>query len=448
MAVRKPMRAQARAASQPACPAPTTMTSYLEDFMTLQFKCGTIINLKILVIGAGGREHALCWKLAQSPQISKLYAAPGNPGIAEVATCLATAESIDPDLTVVGPEAPLAAGIVDQFRSKGRRIFGPTAAAARLEASKTFAKDFMIRAGIPTARYATVDTLEQARIRLRDFALPVVLKADGLAAGKGVIIANTQSEAEQGIAQLLAPGSTLVIEEFLTGEEVSFIVLSDGVHILPLEPTQDHKAVLDGDKGPNTGGMGAYCDGRILSDFQKALIMIQVIEPAIAQMRTEGQPFTGFLYAGLMMTSQGPKVLEFNARLGDPETQVLMHRMESDFVEPLFAATEGQLEESELKWRADPSVCVVLAAAGYPGSVRSGDKITGLDRVDSATVFHAGTKQANGNLVTCGGRVLGVTARGPTLSSAIHNTYEQVQKIHFDGMHYRKDIGQKGLKRW
>jgi phosphoribosylamine--glycine ligase len=448
MAVRKPMRAQARAASQPACPAPTTMTSYLEDFMTLQFKCGTIINLKILVIGAGGREHALCWKLAQSPQISKLYAAPGNPGIAEVATCLATAESIDPDLTVVGPEAPLAAGIVDQFRSKGRRIFGPTAAAARLEASKTFAKDFMIRAGIPTARYATVDTLEQARIRLRDFALPVVLKADGLAAGKGVIIANTQSEAEQGIAQLLAPGSTLVIEEFLTGEEVSFIVLSDGVHILPLEPTQDHKAVLDSDKGPNTGGMGAYCDGRILSDFQKALIMIQVIEPAIAQMRTEGQPFTGFLYAGLMMTSQGPKVLEFNARLGDPETQVLMHRMESDFVEPLFAATEGQLEESELKWRADPSVCVVLAAAGYPGSVRSGDKITGLDRVDSATVFHAGTKQANGNLVTCGGRVLGVTARGPTLSSAIHNTYEQVQKIHFDGMHYRKDIGQKGLKRW
>jgi phosphoribosylamine--glycine ligase len=411
-------------------------------------------ELKILVIGAGGREHALCWKLAQSPQTSALYAAPGNPGIAEVATCLATtaylaaAESIDADLTVVGPEAPLAAGIVDQFRSTGRRIFGPTAAAARLEASKTFAKDLMLRAGIPTARHATVDTLEQARIKLRDFELPVVLKADGLAAGKGVIIANSHSEAEQGIAELLTPGSTLVIEEFLTGEEVSFIVLSDGIHIMPLEPTQDHKAVFDGDTGPNTGGMGAYCDGRILSDFQKALIMVQVIEPTIAQMRAEGHPFTGFLYAGLMMTSQGPKVLEFNARLGDPETQVLMHRMESDFVEPLYAATEGQLEELELKWRTDPSVCVVLAAAGYPGSVRSADKITGLNHVESATVFHAGTKQANGDLVTSGGRVLGVTASGPTLSSAIHNTYQQVKQVHFDGMHYRKDIGQKGLKRW
>ncbi|HEY6391593.1 MAG TPA: phosphoribosylamine--glycine ligase [Bryobacteraceae bacterium] len=407
--------------------------------------------MKILVIGAGGREHALCWKLAQSPNTSDLYAAPGNPGIAQVATCLATtdylaaAESIDADLTVVGPEAPLAAGIVDQFRAKGRRIFGPTAAAARLEASKAFAKDFMLRAAIPTARYATVATIDHAREKLRDFDLPVVLKADGLAAGKGVIIANSQSEAEQGITQL---GSTLVIEEFLTGEEVSFIVLSDGANILPLEPTQDHKAVFDGDTGPNTGGMGAYCDGKILSDFQEAMIMAQVIRPAIDQMRAEGQPFTGFLYAGLMMTAQGPKVLEFNARLGDPETQVLMHRMESDFVEPLFAATNGQLNESELKWRPDPSVCVVLAAAGYPGSVRSGDKITGLNHVENATVFHAGTKQVNGDLVTSGGRVLGVTASGPTLPSAIENTYGQVQKIHFDGMHYRRDIGQKGLKRW
>ncbi len=361
---------------------------------------------------------------------------------------LAAAESVGAEFTVVGPEAPLAAGIVDQFRSKGRRIFGPIAAAARLEASKTFAKDFMVRAGIPTARYATVESIDQARGKLRDFNLPVVLKADGLAAGKGVIIANSLAEAEQGIAALLTPGTTLVIEEFLAGEEVSFIVLSDGVHILPLDPTQDHKAVFDGDAGPNTGGMGAYCDGKILSDFQKALIMAQIIEPAIARMRAEGQPFTGFLYAGLMMTSQGPKVLEFNARLGDPETQVLMHRLESDFVEPLFAATEGQLEESELKWRPDPSVCVVLAAAGYPGSVQSGDKITGLDRVENATVFHAGTKLANGDLLTSGGRVLGVTASGPTLSSAIHNTYEQVEEIHFEGMHYRQDIGQKGLKRW
>jgi phosphoribosylamine--glycine ligase len=392
--------------------------------------------------------------VAQSPLTTALYAAPGNPGIAEVATCLATtdylaaAESINADLTVVGPEAPLAAGVVDQFRSRGRRIFGPTAAAARLEASKKFAKDFMLRAGIPTARYATVNTPHHARAKLRGFNLPVVLKADGLAAGKGVIIANSEAEAEQSITQLLTPGSTLVIEEFLTGEEVSFIVLSDGVHIMPLEPTQDHKAVFDGDQGPNTGGMGAYCDGRILTDFEKALIMMQIIEPAIRRMRAEGEPFTGFLYAGLMMTSQGPKVLEFNARLGDPETQVLMHRMESDFVEPLYSATEGQLEESELKWRKDSSVCVVLAAAGYPGSVRSGDKITGLSQMENAIVFQSGTKLTNGDLVTSGGRVLGVTSSGPTLTSAIHNTYEQAQKIHFEGMHYRKDIGQKGLKRW
>src|SRR5579864_5695589 len=354
--------------------------------------------MKNLVIGSGGREHALCWKLAQSPKTSALYAAPGNPGIAQVATCLATtdylaaAESISPDLTVVGPEAPLAAGIVDQFRAKGRPIVGPTAHAARLEASKVYAKEFMLRAGIPTARFAAVNTREEACTALHEFDFPVVLKADGLAAGKGVVIASSAAEADQAILQLLTAGSRLVIEEFLRGEEVSFIVLSDGVNILPLEPTQDHKTVHDGDTGPNTGGMGAYCDGRILSDFQKAEIMARVIHPAIQQMRGEGRPFTGFLYAGLMMTASGPKVLEFNARLGDPETQVLMHRIASDFVEPLFAAAHGTLDESELKWRADPSVCVVLAAAGYPGSVRTGDRITGLDQVTDATVFHAGTK--------------------------------------------------------
>src|SRR5260370_11116545 len=281
IAVRSPMRAQARAASQPACPAPTTTTSYFEDFMTLPFLSGTGIRacvsfrgeVKILVIGSGGREHALCWKLAQSPKTTALYAAPGNPGIAQVATCLATAdylaaaESIDADLTVVGPEAPLAAGIVDRFREKGRRIVGPTAAAARLEASKAFAKEFMLRAGIATARFAPVDSAEQARASLRAFDFPVVLKADGLAAGKGAIIVNSAAEAVQSIAQLLTPGSTLVIEEFLTGEEVSFMALSDGVNILLLEPTQDHKAVHDGDSGPNTGGRGAYCDSRVLGGF-------------------------------------------------------------------------------------------------------------------------------------------------------------------------------------
>jgi phosphoribosylamine--glycine ligase len=410
--------------------------------------------MKILVVGSGGREHALCWKLAQSPKTSALYAAPGNPGIAQVATCLATAdylaaaESIDADLTVVGPETPLAAGIVDQFRAKGRRIVGPTAAAARLEASKSFAKELMLRAGIPTARFATATSPEEARDALLEFDLPVVIKADGLAAGKGVIIANTQEEAKRAIDQLMTIGGSLVIEEFLAGEEVSFIVLSDGVNVLALEPTQDHKTVLDGDQGPNTGGMGAYCDGRILDPFRQELVMAQVIRPAIAQMRADGTPFTGFLYAGLMMTTQGPKVVEFNARLGDPETQALMHRMASDFVEPLFAAAHGSLDETPLEWKADPSVCVVLAAAGYPGSVRTGDAITGLDQVHQATVFHAGTKLDRNVVSTLGGRVLGVTASGATLHLAMSNAYEDVRKIHFDGVHYRKDIGKRGLKRW
>jgi phosphoribosylamine--glycine ligase len=410
--------------------------------------------MKILIIGSGGREHALCWKLKQSPKTSALYAAPGNPGIAQVATCLATtdylaaADSIDADLTVVGPEAPLAAGIVDQFRAKGRPIVGPTAKAARLESSKVFAKEFMMRAGIPTARFAAVTTPEEALAALSEFDFPVVLKADGLAAGKGVIIANSATEAGQAIPQLMASRSKLVIEEFLAGEEVSFIVLSDGVNVVPLEPSQDHKTVNDRDTGPNTGGMGAYCDGRILNDFQKSEIMASVIRPAIQHMRAEGQPFTGFLYAGLMMTPRGPRVLEFNARLGDPETQVLMHRMHSDFVETLFAAAHGTLGGSELQWAPDPSVCVVLAAAGYPGQVRSGDAITGLDRAPNAAVFHAGTKLVNNVLVTSGGRVLGVTSSGATLQDAIHNTYQEVAHIHFAGMHYRKDIGQKGLKRW
>jgi phosphoribosylamine--glycine ligase len=414
--------------------------------------------MKILVVGSGGREHALCWKLAQSPKTSALYAAPGNPGMAQVATCLATsdylaaAESMDADLTVVGPETPLAAGIVDQFRAQGRRIVGPTAAAARLEASKTFAKELMLRAGIPTARFATATSIEEARDALLEFDLPVVIKADGLAAGKGVIIANTHQEANRAIDQLIvlgaASGSGLVIEEFLVGEEVSFIALTDGVNVLALEPTQDHKRVNDNDQGPNTGGMGAYCDGRILDAFRQQLVMAQVIRPAIAQMRAEGTPFTGFLYAGLMMTAQGPRVVEFNARLGDPETQALMHRMESDFVEPLFAAAQGSLDETPLEWKADPSICVVLAAPGYPASVRTGDAISGLEAVHRSMVFQAGTKLDKNVLVTAGGRVLGVTASGATLDLAIQNAYDDVRQIHFHGMHYRKDIGQRGLKRW
>jgi phosphoribosylamine--glycine ligase len=429
--------------------------------------------MKILVIGSGGREHALCWKLAQSPKASALFAAPGNPGMAQIATCLAAtdylsvAEEIDADLTVVGPETPLAAGIVDRFRAAGRRIVGPTAAAARLESSKAFAKALMRRAGIPTARFAAVSNVQEARDALLEFDLPVVVKADGLAAGKGVIIAHTHEEARTAIDQLIGSGTAgsvpgsgvgtnvgsnvgaaLVIEEFLIGEEVSFIVLTDGVHVLALEPTEDHKTIHDDDQGPNTGGMGAYCDGRILDPFLQELVLAQVIRPAIEQMRAEGTPFTGFLYAGLMMTTQGPKVVEFNARLGDPETQALMHRMASDFLEPLFAAAEGSLDETPLQWKADPSVCVVLAAAGYPGPVCTGDAITGLDRVHGATVFHAGTKMTDNVLVTAGGRVLGVTASGATLDVAMKNTYAQVSQIHFEGMQYRTDIGKKGLKRW
>jgi phosphoribosylamine--glycine ligase len=414
-------------------------------------------QLKIQIIGGGGREHALAWRLAQSPRVSKIIATPGNPGLEKLAECipasdlagyLAAAEQNDIDLTVVGPEVPLVAGVVDLFRSKGRLIFGPTAAAAQLEGSKSFSKQFMTRAGIPTARFTTVSTIEQATAALNDFSLPVVLKADGLAAGKGVVIAHTRAEAEEAIPSLLAgPEAKLVIEEFLVGEEVSFIVLSDGRVALPLQPTQDHKAAYDNDQGPNTGGMGAYCDSRILTDKQTADIMDKVIDPVIANMRAEGTPFTGFLYAGLMMTAAGPRVLEFNARLGDPETQALMHRMESDFAEILYAGASGDLSGLSIDWKQDPSVCVVMAVHGYPGKVRTGDPIYGIEQAD-AIVFQAGTRIGTRGLETSGGRVLGVTASGPTLAEAIRTTYEAVHKIHFEGVHYRSDIGSKGLKRY
>ncbi len=339
-------------------------------------------------------------------------------------------------------------GIVDQFRRAGFAIFGPTAAAARLESSKTFAKEFMTRAGIPTARFTTASTEQEAYDALRRFGIPIVVKADGLVAGKGVTIAQSQVEAEQAIEQLLGQGTHIVIEEYLAGEEASFIVLSDGKRILPLEASQDHKAVFDGDTGPNTGGMGAYSDGRILNDAEIQRVMDTVIEPAIQRMNHEGEPFTGFLYAGLMMTAAGPKVLEFNARLGDPETQALMHRMRSDFVPALESAARGELDVSTLEWAPEPSVCVVMASAGYPGKARTGDAIIGIDQVQDAVVFQAGTKLLNDVLMTGGGRVLGVTASGSDLAGAIGKAYEAVSKISFEGLHYRHDIGQKGLKRW
>ncbi len=400
--------------------------------------------MKILIIGSGGREHALAWRLKQNGH--ELFSTPGNPGLAQEGQIfpgvnyLKLAQELSVDLTVVGPEAPLVAGIVDEFKAQNLQIVGPNQQNAQLEASKTYSKRFMEEAGIPTARAAQVDSKEAAKQALKAFPLPVVIKADGLAGGKGVIIAQTAREAIDAIETL---GPKLVIEEFLTGEEVSFIALCDGKHVLALEPTQDHKAIHDNDQGPNTGGMGAYCDSRILNARESAQILSEVILPAV-----ERTGFTGFLYAGMMMTPDGPKTLEFNVRLGDPETQALMHRMGSDFGEVLLAAAEGRLNEASLSWKKDPSVAIVLAAHGYPGTVRTGDEIQGIDNTPNAVVYQAGTKLQDGTLVTAGGRVLAVTSSGPTLEKAIETAYAAGANIHFEGMHYRRDIGRKGLARW
>ncbi len=403
--------------------------------------------MKILLIGSGGREHALGWRLRQSPSVTELHIAPGNPGLAELGTThdntdyLELARSIGADLTVVGPEAPLVAGVVDRFRLAGTPIVGPTAANARLEGSKVHSKQFMRDLGIPTACFEAVATTAEAVEALKNFRMPVVLKTDGLAAGKGVIIANTQAEAFDAIETLPCP---LVIEEFLEGEEVSFIALCDGRTAVALEPSQDHKRVFDNDEGPNTGGMGAYSDSRILSSQQRGEILEMVINPVV---RATG--FTGFLYAGLMMTAEGPSVLEFNVRMGDPETQPLMLRLESDWGEALMAAATGSLREDHLRWSPEPAACVVLASEGYPGNYATGHTIHGIGQVQDAHVFQAGTKRsAAGELLTSGGRVLGVTARGWDLKTALARAYAAVGQIEFSGMHYRKDIGFRGLKRY
>ncbi len=402
--------------------------------------------MKILIIGGGGREHALAWRLHQSPGVESIFASPGNPGIAQIATCLPSPSDIASyvtiaienrvDLTVVGPEAPLVAGVVDEFRRQGLQIIGPTKAAAQLEGSKIFAKRFFERAGIPTAKSVQTDSFDAALSALRQFDLPVVIKADGLHAGKGVVIAQTQAEAAEAIAKL---GPSLVIEEFLQGEEVSFIGITNGSFLIPFAPSQDHKRVFDNDQGPNTGGMGAYTDSRILNPDQVGDIMERIIMPTLRQMRADGMPYTGFLYAGLMMTADGPKILEYNVRLGDPETQAILHSFDGDFLNLLQGGTSAKC-----------SVCVTLAAQNYPGPPRTGDVITGIAEAEAtgATVFHAGTKMEGDKLVTNGGRVLGVTASGATLRAAIDAAYAAVSKIHFEGMHYRTDIGQKGLPRW
>jgi phosphoribosylamine--glycine ligase len=393
--------------------------------------------MKILIIGGGGREHALAWRLARTAEV---FAMPGNPGIAEVGKCLpagdalAAAESVGADLTVVGPEAPLVEGVVDRFRAVGRPIFGPTAAAAQLEGSKIFAKNFFVQNRIPTAGFAAVENEADARRAVATFGFPVVLKADGLMAGKGVVIAQNQAEADTAIATLRG---RLVVEEFLTGREVSFIAVCDGKNATPLAPTQDHKAVYDGDQGPNTGGMGAYCDARILTDAESRHIMDTVILPTV-----EATHFTGFLYAGLMMTADGAKVLEFNVRMGDPETQPLMHRIDCDFAAVLMEAAQGQLDAAPLRWKPGPSVCVVLASRGYPGTYQTGFPITGIAGC-GATVFHAGTRMGEHGIETAGGRVLGVTESGDDLAQAVDRAYRAVEKIHFEGMHYRTDIGRR-----
>ncbi|HWR54187.1 MAG TPA: phosphoribosylamine--glycine ligase [Bryobacteraceae bacterium] len=423
--------------------------------------------MRVLVIGSGGREHAIAWRLARSASVTEVLAVPGNPGIERIGRCLpgnandpaemaALAESVGANLVVVGPEAPLVAGVADALRAKGIAVVGPSAAAARLEGSKFFAKAFMERSGVPTAAYAAVDNESDALQALNHFSCPVVLKADGLAAGKGVIIARDKAEAQAAVRGLLSgrmvgpAGARVVIEEYLTGEEVSFIVLTDGTDATVLEPTQDHKAAGDGDTGPNTGGMGAYCDSRILSDEQRREVLDTIIHPVLARMRAEGHPFTGFLYAGLMMTDSGPRVLEFNVRLGDPETQAIMHSMDADFGVVLMAAARGSLGGARLTCQREPSVCVVMASAGYPGPYKGGCVISGIDEAEAenAVVFHAGTRKGMAGIETAGGRVLGVTASGPDLSAAIAHAYKAVDRIHFEGGWCRRDIGKKGLIRW
>jgi len=423
--------------------------------------------VKVLVLGSGGREHAIAWRLRQSPSVTQVFVAPGNPGCVEVAECLSgynttpdgfveLAQRLGADLTVVGPEAPLVDGVVDLFVSKGLLIFGPTRGAAQLEGSKIFSKRFMERAAIPTAKFTFTDDPVEAKRALDQFTYPVVIKADGLAAGKGVVICPDRITAEATLEGMFtgalvgAAGAKVVIEEFLSGEEVSFIGLSDGERVLPLEPSQDHKTIYENDEGPNTGGMGAYSDSRIITAAQREFVMREVMDRTVQQMKAEGTPFKGFLYAGLMMTERGPMVLEFNVRLGDPETQALLHRMDCDFGAVLYEAARGEVKPELLKFKEDPSVCVVLAAHGYPGKVRGGDEITGISAAEEtgACVFHAGTKMVEGRLVTSGGRVLGVTHSGRTLQDAIDNAYRACEQIRFEGMQIRRDIGRKGLKRW
>jgi phosphoribosylamine--glycine ligase len=423
--------------------------------------------MKILVLGSGGREHALVWKLRQSPRLSQLYCAPGNGGIADDAECLPVdlkslesitglAARLRPDLTVIGPELPLTLGVVDEFVARGWQVFGPTRAAARLESSKSFAKEFLQRYHIPTAPFAICDSMEQVRSALSHFHVPIVVKADGLAAGKGVVIANSKEEAASVAGEMLsgkmlgAAGARVVLEECLEGEELSFLVFSDGERVVPLVAAQDHKRVGEGDTGPNTGGMGAYSSADMIDDRMRDWLVHHIARPVVAGMKAEAAEFKGVLYCGLMMTARGPMVLEFNCRFGDPETQPILMRLESDLVEALEASIEGRLSDGDFKWSPDASVCVVMSSGGYPGTYDAGKRIAGLEEagaIESVKVFHAATTSREGAYYTAGGRVLGVTARAGDLATAVARAYAACAEISFAGAHYRKDIAARALKK-
>ncbi|EKO3369887.1 phosphoribosylamine--glycine ligase [Vibrio fluvialis] len=425
--------------------------------------------MRVLIIGSGGREHALGWKVAQNPAIETVFIAPGNAGTAleaklqnvniaveDVAGLVAFAQDNGIELTIVGPEAPLVIGVVDAFRAAGLPIFGPTQAAAQLEGSKAFTKDFLARHNIPTAAYANFTEIEPALAYVREQGAPIVVKADGLAAGKGVIVAMTLEEAEEAIKDMLAgnafgdAGSRVVVEEFLDGEEASFIVMVDGENVLPMATSQDHKRVGDQDTGPNTGGMGAYSPAPVVTQAIHDRVMQEVIYPTVRGMEAEGNPYTGFLYAGLMIDSTGaPKVIEYNCRFGDPETQPIMMRMQSDLVELCLAAIDGKLDQVESKWDPRASIGIVLAAGGYPGDYAKGDIISGLPttEVEGQKVFHAGTTDKDGHVVTNGGRVLCATALGNTVSEAQQRAYELAKQISWNGMFHRNDIGYRAIAR-
>lgn len=422
--------------------------------------------MKILVIGGGGREHALVWAIRQSPGVREVVCAPGNGGIAAVARCVPVQQNNladlvrvsvaeQPDFTIVGPEVPLSLGLVDELQRRGMRVFGPTQRAAMLETSKVFAKEFMQRHHIPTARYAVCHSDHELHEALEYFHAPIVVKADGLAAGKGVVICISKKEAGVAAIQMLSGaflGSTqnqVILEEFLEGEEISWLVLTDGKHILPLVAAQDHKRIGEGDTGPNTGGMGAYSADDLLEPKMCNWLMEHIAQPVINGMAAEEAPFTGVLYCGLMMTARGPMVLEFNTRFGDPETQAILPRLEEGELLPaLEAAVEGRLDQVQLAWKKNPSVTVIAASRGYPGSVKTGYVITGLDEAAKeagVTIFHSGTDMVDGKLVTAGGRVLAVTAVAETLQAACDRAYTALRKIHFEGMYYRRDIAHRAL---